>query len=183
MPPDDNTKRYDDILKKIAERKPFGQAQREIAPQTPHDRVLDMINAFDSLAELTQRSDERFLCYGPKSLRGSAWSGVVIWYHSKGYHGYRTLNLLGVWTTYRDNETVLSLGIRQLPYCAPVYDPGVYRVAIQSGFKLYYDDDGRPPDENDRLLYQAPYDEKKRLAHRQTLVDTLDSWSREVGAP
>ena len=37
---------------------------------------------------------------------------------------------------------MLSIGIRKLHYRAPIFDAGVYRVAIQNGFQLYYEDDG-----------------------------------------
>ena len=65
---------------------------------------------------------------------------------------------------------------------APVYDPGVYRVAIQNNFRIYYDDDGHPPGEDDHLLYRARFIMKERLAHRQTLVDILQKWRQAIEA-
>ena len=150
--------------------------------RSPHDRVLNLLNAFDSLAELTQHNYQHILCYGPMSMRGSAWSGAVVWYHSKGYHGYQSLNLLGVWAHYRDGEMLLSFGIRKLTYRAPVYDPGVYRVAIHNNFRIYYNDDGHPPEEGDRLLYRSPFKSKERLTHRRTLTDILGKWRSEIEA-
>ena len=157
MPAEDKNKRYENILKNIERRRPFGSARKEEKPQTPQERVLDLLNAFDALADLAQRDFERILCYGPQTLRGPAWSGVVIWYHRKGYHGYQTLRLFGVWAHYRDGEIMLSVGMRRLPYRAPIYDAGVYRVAIQNNFRIYYDDDGHPPEDGDRSLYRAPF--------------------------
>lgn len=182
MPAEDKNQRYENILKNIERRRPFGSVRKEEKPRAPQDRVLDLLNAFDALAELTQREFERILCYGPQTVRGRAWSGVVIWYHSKGYHGYQTLRLLGVWAHYREGEIMLSIGIRRLPYRAPVYDPGVYRVAIQNNFRIYYDDNGHPPGDGDRLLYRAPFRSKKRLEHRQALNDLLHSWLKEIDA-
>ena len=52
MTADRDDERYQDILKKIAEGRTFGSRRRELLPQTPHDRALDRINAFDSLAPL-----------------------------------------------------------------------------------------------------------------------------------
>ena len=87
--------RYDDILKKIAEARPFSRNRRELLPQTPHDRALDRINAFDTLAPLARAEYRGALCYGPKSLRGAAWSAAVVWFHRKGYHGYQNLEFAG----------------------------------------------------------------------------------------
>ena len=100
MPPAKSDRRYQDILNKIASRGPFGSKSPVDKPQTPQDSALDLINAYDSLIPLTERSYDSILCYGPKSLRRSAWSAVVIWYQKKGYHGYQTLDLLGVWAHY-----------------------------------------------------------------------------------
>ena len=182
MSREDKKQRYDSILRNIASRRPFGGAKPDENPRRLHDRALDLINAFDELAELTQAEFKHILCYGPKAFRGQAWSGVVIWYHSKGYHGYQTLNLLGVWAHYRESELRLSMGIRTLSYRAPVYDPGVYRVAIQNNFNIYYEDAGHPPGEEDRLLFRAHFDMKERLTLRQTLVELLQQWRQEIDA-
>lgn len=182
MPAEDKNQRYENILKNIERRRPFGSARKEEKPQAPHDRALDLLNAFDALAELARQDFERILCYGPQTVRGRAWSGVVIWYHSKGYHGYQTLRLLGLWAHYREGDIMLSIGIRRLPYRAPVYDPGVYRVAIQNNFRIYYYDDGHPPADGDRLLYRAPFKLRERLEHRQALNDLLHSWKSEIAA-
>jgi len=182
MSADDQEQRYGDILKKIAKRRPFGSAPPNEKPRTPHDLALDLVNAFDALAEIAQRQYAKILCYGPLALPGPAWSAALIWYHDRGYHGYQTLRLLGLWAHYHDGQIMLSAGIRQLPYRAPVYDPGVYRVAIQNGFKLYYEDDGQPPAENDRLLYRAPFELKERLKHRQALAQILKQWEDEIDA-
>lgn len=180
MTTDRDDERYDDILKKIAEARPFGSRRREKLPQTPHDRALDRINAFDTLARLARREYRHALCYGPKSLRGSAWSAAVVWCHRKGYHGYQTLYLLGVWAHYVEDRILLSIAERQLPYRAPVYDAGVYRVAIQNNFGLYYDDAGGPPGNGDRLLHRCSFQEKERLTHRQTLQEIVAEWQRRL---
>ena len=172
--------RYEAILKQIAEGRPFGSRRSEPLPPTPHERALDRINAVDALAPLARRDYRHALCYGPKSLRGSAWSAAVVWYHPKGYHGYQTLYLLGVWAHYDEGQMLLSIAERQLPYRAPVYDAGVYRVAIQNNFRLYYDDDGGPPGKGDRLLHRCRYQEKERLTHRQTLTDIVAGWRRKL---
>ncbi len=177
---DDKQERYQDILKKIAGRKPFGETRLQQKSQAPHDRVLDFINAYDSLASLAQRDYQQVMCNGPKYMRGAAWSGVLIWWRHKGYHGYQKLNLLGVWTHYREGEILISIGSRQLTYRAPIYDAGVYRVAIENNFRIYYEDDGRPPGENDRLLYRAPYEAQKRLQQRQALDEIVQQWRTEM---
>ena len=179
---DNNTDRYEDILKRIAERRPFGSQQRRDKPETPHDRVLDLINAYDSFADQAQRNYEQILCYGPKHIRGAAWSAVVIWYRPKGYHGYRTLHLLGVWAHYRDEDIVISIGQRELPYRAPIFDPSVFRVAVENHFDTYYGDNGHPPGEADSLHYQSVFETEKRLQHRKALDDILRGWQRKIEA-
>lgn len=179
---EDKQQRYENILKNISNRRLFGSAKMDDEPRRLHDHALDLINAYDALAELPQREFNNILCYGPKAVRGPAWSGVVIWYHSKGYHGYQTLHLLGAWARYHEGELLLSIGTRQLSYRAPVYDAGVYRVAIQNNFRIYYDDDGHPPGEDDRLLFQSTFIMKERLTLRQTLVEILQKWSEEIEA-
>ncbi len=180
MNADRDDERYRDILKKIAEARPFGSKRRELQPFTPQDRALDRINAVDALAQLSRRDYKRVRCYGPKSLRGSAWSAAVVWYHKSGYHGYQTLYLLGVWAHYDGDQMLLSIAERHLPYRAPVYDAGVYRVAIQNSFNLYYDDAGGPPEAADKLLHRCPYQDKERLAQRQTLKEIVSQWQRKL---
>ena len=178
----ENQQRYDEIMRKIAGRRPFGEKARAEPRVTPHGRALDMVNAYDSLARLTQDRYAKILCHGPKALHGKAWAGVVVWYRQKGYHGYLKLSLFGVWAHHADDELLLSVGIRKLSYRAPIFDAGVYRVAIEKGFQLYYEDDGQPPGAEDELLYQSSFDAKKRLAHRQALADILMKWRRRAGA-
>ena len=182
MPAKNKNQRYEKILKNISNRRPFGSAKPEENPRRLHDRALDLLNAFDALAELRERKFKNILCYGPKAVRGSAWSGALIWYHRKGYHGYQALHLLGLWAHYRGTDLTLSIGMRQLSYRAPIYDPGVYRVAIQNNFKFYYDDDGNPPGDDDCLLFRARFILKERLAQRQTLVEILQTWRQGIEA-
>ncbi|MCY4017920.1 MAG: hypothetical protein OXG39_00785 [Chloroflexi bacterium] len=177
----ENQQRYDEIMRKIAGRRPFGDKTSAERRVSPHDRALDMVNAYDSFARLTQETYPNILCHGPKALHGKAWSGVVVWYHLKGYHGYQRLELFGVWAQHADKGLLLSVGIRKLSYRAPIFDAGVYRVAIENGFQLYYEDDGHPPGGEDQLLYQSTFDMKERLAHRQALSDILMEWRRKAG--
>ncbi len=183
MNADRDDERYQDILKKIAEGRPFGSRRREPLPQTPHDRALDRINAVDALAQIARRDYRHALCYGPKSLRGPAWSAALVWYHHKGYHGYQTLYLLGVWAHYDEDRIILSIAERQLPYRAPVYDAGVYRVAIRNNFSLYYGDPGGPPDGGDHLLHRCRFQESERLTHRQRLREIVGQWQLKLERP
>ena len=179
----DNEDRYQDILNKISQRRQFGGTRRESRPLTPHERALNLINAVDCLADLPHKDYQHWLCYGPKSLRGAAWAGLVAWAHRKGYHGYQSLNLYGVWARFNDDEIRLCIGARTLPYSAPVYDAGVYRVAIQSSFRLYYDDSGRPPNGEEPLLYDRAFKAEERLQHRRALSEIVTQWQRQLAAP
>ncbi len=179
----ENEARYAEILRQIRQRRPFGAPKpKATPPQRIQERALDLVNAVDSLAELSARSYERITCYGPMTLRGSTWSAAVIWHHDKGYHGYRQLNLLGVWTIDDGAGLELRVGTRGLPYRAPVYDPGVYRVAIEHNFRVYYEDDGGPPGDSDRMLYRAIFSLPDRLRHRLALEDALRRWRDEMEA-
>ena len=171
--------RYEDILARIASRRPFGSKPKQAEPSRPHDRALDLVNAHDALADLAERDYPHILCYGPRTLRGAAWSGVVIWYHCKGYHGYQRLNLLGVWAQSEVGGIMLSAGIRELPYHAPVYDAGVYRVAITTGFDLYYEDKGQPPGDEDTLFFSVKFSASDRLALRDRLQAIADEWRQK----
>ena len=183
MAVDSADQRYDDILARIAARRPFGSAPKKAEPSRPHDRALDLVNAHDALADLAEREYPRILCHGPRTLRGAAWSGVLIWYHRKGYHGYQRLTLLGVWAQSSGSDIMLSAGLRELPYRAPVYDAGVYRVAITKGFDLYYQDKGQPPGEDDSLLFRARFTAGDRLALRDKVQAIADDWrAQQMGA-
>ncbi len=183
MPKQSADQRYEDILARIAARRPFGSAPKKAEAKRPHDRALDLVNAYDALADLVERDYANILCHGPRTLRGAAWSGVVIWYHGKGYHGYQRLTLLGVWAQYEGSDILLSAGIRKLAYRAPVYDPGVYRVAITNGFELYYEDKGQPPGEEDRLLFHAKFAASARLTLRDELQAIANDWRRKQSSP
>jgi len=178
----ESEKRYQEILKMIAERPPPGRPAAAKKPSRPQEQALEGLNAWQAFARLAQSDYARSLCYGPKALRGAAWAGIVLWYRRKGYHGYRLLHLLGAWTHYRAGELILSIGQRQLPYRAPVYEAGVYRMAIQNGFHLYYDDAGAPPTAAAELLYQGPYKAKERLQQRQRLAEILGDWRAKIEA-
>ena len=180
--PGDKEQRYEDILRKIAGRRPFGAPRQDDRPATPHDQALDLVNAYDSLDRLASRDYPRVLCHGPKTLRRSAWSGVVMWYRDKGYHGYQLLRLLGIWARYKDGDIWLALGLRELKYRAPIFDAGVYKVAIANNFQLYYHDDGRPPTPDERILFEARFALPERLRIRDGLGDSLMAWAREMDA-
>lgn len=186
MSGDDKQRRYEEIMRKIAGRQPFNARTartRADQNQNPPDRALDLLNAYDSFSGLTQVTYPRILCHGPKALRAKAWSAVVVWHRPKGYHGYQKLTLFGVWAHTIEETLYVSIGQRELAYRAPIFDAGVYRVAIENGFRLYYEDAGGPPGAGDQVLYQAPFDKKERLAQRRTLSDMLATWQSQASAP
>ena len=125
---------------------------------------------------------QHILCYGPQVVRKSNASGVMIWYRNKGYYGYQTLHLLGIWTHNIEANIVLTISIRDLPYRAAVYSPEGYHATIQKGFKLFYEDNGQLPDEKDHILFESIYNQKERLTHRQTLLDILHQWQLDIDA-
>ncbi len=176
-----NQERYEDILKRIAERKPFGSKRPPIQAKTPQERALDRINAYDCLAEIARREYAGWMVYGPKSLRGAAWAGVMVWAHRKGYHGYQTLTLHGAWAHYASRRILLSIASRQLAYSAPIFDAGVFRVAIANNFRIYYADKGAPPEESEAVLYRCDFQDGDRLKHREALEAIVKQWRSDFG--
>ncbi|MCY3574726.1 MAG: hypothetical protein OXG92_09640 [Chloroflexi bacterium] len=181
MPGQQDDDRYQDILERIAARRPFGSPRPQKKPARPHDQALNLLNAFDTWSDLALREYARILCHGPKTVRGAAWSGVVIWYHNKGYHGYQLLRILGVWAQSAGSELVVSAGIRELPYRAPLFDPGAFRHHIASDFHLYYQDKGGPPSESDHVLLRVNFLAKQRLQLRERLQKIADQWREQQG--
>lgn len=179
MSHDDDQQRYDEILNRIANRKPFGR-QVEKQLKSAYDLILDHLNAYDTLAPISTRKYQTILCYGPQVIRKSTWSGVVAWYFNKGYYGYRNLNLFGVWVYQQDSNIHLSIGIRALPYCAAVYNPEGFHVSIRKDFKLFYEDNGHPPSETDTPLFTTIYQQKERLTLRQTLQSYINQWHLDI---
>lgn len=180
MSQDDNQRRYNDILKRIANRKSNDKDQVEPKPKSAYDLILDSLNAYDKMATLPQQKYKHILCYGPQTCRQSIGSGVVIWYLNKGYYGYQTLRLLGVWAHNIETDIYLTIGIRDLPYRAAIYSPEGYHTSIRKGFRLFYEDDGHPPEDNDTILFQVVYQQKERLTLRQTLHNILHQWQTGI---
>jgi hypothetical protein len=86
-------RRYDDILAKIAQRKQTDErAQKLVTP-------LDAVNATGFLEDIQAKRFREILCHGPKVCHGEGWMGSVLWFRQQGYYGYKTLYLLGIWTT------------------------------------------------------------------------------------
>lgn len=181
MSADDNQQRYDDILKRIANRKPFGQPVEEKSKST-YDLILDYLNTYDTFATLTLKSYKRILCYGPQVIRKPGWTGVISWYLNKGYHGYQKLWLLGVWAHPHNTDILVTLGRRELKYRAAVYNPEGFHASIRKDFKLFYDDDGHPPTVSGTILLQAAYKAKERLTLRQTLQSSITQWQHDMEA-
>lgn len=177
---DEQEQRYEDILKRIANRKPFGQHQDEDKPASPYDLIIDSLNSYDILDKLAQRPYSNLIVHGPKALRYKTWSGVVIWYRPKGYHGYKTLSLFGVWASQVGSDIQLTIGIRELPYRAAVYSAEGYFATIQKDFKLFYEDRGNPPTDDDIILFQTTHQAKERLIYRQTLSKIANQWAVDV---
>jgi len=176
---DDNQQRYDNILQRIAHRKPF-KSQAESKPKSPYDLILDSLNAYDTFDVLTHAKYTHIITHGPKVIRRKTWSGVVIWYRDKGYHGYKLLSLFGIWLHQHETDIQLTIGIRKLPYRASVYNPEGYFATIRKDFKLFYDDSGQPPTADDDILFHTPHNTKERLTYRQTLSEIINQWKSSI---
>jgi hypothetical protein len=144
------------------------------------DAVLDGLNAYGFLDDVQARHDEKVLRYGPKIVTGESWVGVVIWQRPRGYHGYRTLTLLGIWAYVESVQVMITLGAKTLSFSNPYYNAEAYHKHIQTRFDLYYEGDASPPPESDRL-YTVVYDSDQRLNIRREIEAQLVQWAKRYG--
>ena len=142
-------------------------------------RVLDALNVFGFLDEARRKVPDAILCFGPKDVYGSGWSGVVVWFRPAGYHGYKTLTLLGIWACADRDAVPVIMGTRTLAFTAPFYNPEAYFHNIRRGFDLYYGDDASPPAESDRL-YVTDYTPSRRLEIRGKIESVLDQYMQNT---
>jgi hypothetical protein len=129
-------RRYRDIKQRMQQKVPRPAAAK-------HDdalgQVLDDLNAWGFLADQQQAHHERINCFGPGIFRGYlpiTWAGVAIWYKPRGYYFYDTLSLIGIWTLRAAPTQVdVTLGVRQLRYALPFFNPESYYYRIQQEFR------------------------------------------------
>lgn len=155
-------KKSDDLLNEIIQRR----RAHQVAQQTdPLARIFDDLNIMDTLEALCRRAP---LCYGPKVIRSAVPSmGVVVWQRPAGYHGYKTLRLVGVWLSPRGEKVMVAVGVKLLAFGAPFYDADAYHKLIRKNYDLYYRDDNKPPT---HPAYSVPYDVDQRLELRATIA-------------
>jgi hypothetical protein len=161
-------KRNDDLLNEIIQRRRTNQ----IAAQTdPLARILDDLNVMDTLEALRKRAK---LTYGPKVILSALPSrAVVIWRRPSGYHGYKTLTLIGVWAYQHDAAAIISIGAKQIAFSAPFYDADAYHKLIRKNYDLYYRDDNRPPA---HTPFSVEYDPEQRLELREAIELELSKY-------
>lgn len=170
--------RYEEILRKIAERKAREQAQSALtARRDALMRALDLLNAHDALAALGAVAQQHGHWYGPDVRAGTTWSAVVIWGCPRKYRGYRQLTLIGVWALHKEDGIQIVVGKRQLAFKPDFYEAEAFYKLIRSGFDVYYADDGRPPAPNEGRLYDEPYDLAGRLEQRRAVIGALQGLS------
>ncbi len=173
--------RYRDLKHTINRR-----TQRPQPAPTPADDVLgaalDSVNAWGFLEVWAHEELRQINCFGPGVYRGflpTPWAGALLWYKRRGYYHYSTLHMVGVWACQgADDEAAVDLlvGTKAIPYGVPFFNPEAYYRYLQTGFQMYYKDNGGPPPAA-RRLYSARYDPARRLAIRQAIEDTLAGWA------
>ena len=146
--------------------------------------VLDEVNAWGYLEQCSERSLKSINIFGPGIFRGYVpviWAGVCLWYKPRGYHHYSILHLLGIWAvrTGEGDCIDLRLGVRDLPYTLPFFNPEAYFFRIQREFKTFYGDSGTPP-EAAHCQYRITYDAAQRLTIRQALQAALADWAESL---
>jgi hypothetical protein len=171
--------RYDEIMRRIAQRQQ--RAQAEPAQMALAD-VLDALNAAGLLADVA-RKRLPILCYGPRLFRGvqpaetgaRVWAGAVLWHRPRGYYGYKTLSLLGIWAL-AGAAPLVALAAKTLLYSAPVYNPESYQFQIKRRFDLHYEGDASPPVPA-LWRFSLSYDAAQRLAQRAALAEAVAAWA------
>lgn len=171
--------RYEDILRRMAQRK----AERDAAPkrelQDELAAVLDGLDVWGKLDKLRTSKALRTHTFGPKALNGltpTPWVAVVLWQRGSGYHGYRVLTLMGVWALDQAGETLVMIGTKRTPFTAPTYEAEAYQKLIKRDFNVYYKDDGAPPLTTNRF-YSTIYDPARRLDIREEVRTALAGWA------
>lgn len=145
----------------------------------PHDglhRMLNALDALDTLSHLREQHGAPYRCHGPGVYRGADWVGVLLWQRERGYAGYRTLHLFGVWGRWREAAPWLLIGTRTLSYQASHYTPEAYHQLIRRDFTTYYGDSGAPPVDAANVRYEQAYQAAQRLSLRQRLHEETLRW-------
>jgi hypothetical protein len=180
---EDHEARYEEILRRI-------ESRRHTSAKTPQQMklagILDGLNALGFLEDMRKKRLHTISIYGPKAVRGHVtegestrqWAAALIWYKPRGYHHYRTLNILGVWALDAGDQTHLLLATKTLEFDSPVFNPESYHREIKRGFELYYRGDGAPPADNH--LATIVYGADKRLALREEIKSILAQWAKSV---
>lgn len=173
--------RYRDLKQKISRH-----TQQPRPPLAPADdalgAALDAINAWGFLEVWTHEELRQINCFGPGVYRGflpTPWAGALLWYKRRGYYHYSTLHIVGVWACQgADNAAAVDLvvGTKAILYGVPYFNPEAYYRRLQTGFQVYYKDNGGPPPA-ERCLYSARYDPARRLEIRQAVEDALAGWA------
>jgi hypothetical protein len=175
-----SNRRYRDIKRQLQENAPQPAAAK-------HDdelgRVLDELNAWGFLEAQQQRRHEKVSCFGPGHFRGYlpiTWAGVGVWYKQRGYYYYDRIQLVGIWALRSLPEQIeVVLGVRDLIYAMPFFNPESYYRRIQQEFRTFYKDSGAPPSAAQQR-YSTNYDPTRRLEIRRALEDELIIWATEL---
>lgn len=169
--------RYEEIRRRIAARRTQYLAP---TPSTLLETTLDQLNVYDQLEEFRMNRPDDWVCYTPTPFNGQGWSGVLVWCHRKGYHGYRQIIIFGVWAQWQDEQIRIIADKRQRTYSAAIYNPESFHKLIRKSFELYYDDDGRPPHSSQTPDLEIAYSPADRLTIRQKLMKLMQQWRENL---
>ena len=189
---DEANRRYQDILRRIEQRK---RQQASAPKQSALTAALDSLNAAGLLASIKRRPPAGLSAYGPKSFNGLIttldsllavqddnslgpyhWTGTVLWHKPKGYYHYQTLGLLGIWALESHDGFSIIAAEKSLNFNIPVFNPESYYHHIKQRFDLFYDGDASPPSESEPILLSLRFDVSQRLALREALETILRTW-------
>jgi len=173
-------RRYRDLKRQLQQRSPQPAAAK-------HDdelgQVLDDLNAWGFLEDQHQNHHEKISCFGPGHFRGYlpiTWAGVGLWYKQRGYYYYDHIQLVGIWAQRPVPDQIeVVLGVRDLAYALPFFNPESYYRRIQEEFRTFYKDSGAPPAPEEQR-YKVIYESTKRLEVRRALEDEMIIWATDL---
>jgi hypothetical protein len=170
--------RYEEIMRRLAQRKAEQEAAPKREAQDDLARILDDLDVMGKLEKLRGAPTMKRLCWGPKVRKGLSpltWVSAILWRRGSGYHGYKQLQIIGVWAYEDSGVPMVTVATKHLAYSAPTYEAEAYHKLIRKNFDLYYHDDGAPPAAN--RLYTVRYDPAQRLAIREEVKNALTAWA------
>lgn len=137
-------------------------------------RVLDNLDTHHTLERCRDRLADTLLTHGPLTITQQGVPCCVVWARQRGYYGYKTLWLVGIWAIPETPHPWVVVGTSALTFSAALYNPESYHKIIRKDFRSYYQTASPLPDNE---LFRAAYQPEARLDLRQAIRSTVREWT------